>query len=340
LRQRLLISDISGHVISNAPNTHHAPAAWKSIAGTDERITELDLSYQQAAQARSKLTGADRTVDLRITDAYHWLLIPDQPDPARPVTWRELKADGSRDRLAECASDKLRQSDLLRVVHDARNIRYDLDQYLAGVWQNGHIAVGQLWAYHCRHPYLHTLRDRAVLDAGIRGVADLLTWDTEAFAIATGRDDASGRYLGLVIPHQDAIGLITDSTLLVRPELALAQRDKDHPGPPGGSMGGIGSGMDGDKADKDLPPPPPPPIEPKNTRFFGITRVSPERYARDLTRLSQEIIQQLAAPDGVELEIRVEISALNSDGYSDDKVRNVTENARTLKFETYGFEDR
>jgi hypothetical protein len=29
-----------------------------------------------------------------------------------------------------------------------------------------------------------------------------------------------------------------------------------------------------------------------------------------------------------------------ADGYPDDKVRNVTENARMLKFETYGFEDR
>jgi hypothetical protein len=78
---------------------------------------------------------------------------------------------------------------------------------------------------------------------------------------------------------------------------------------------------------------------PKNTRFFGVALISPERYARDLTRLSQEIIQHLAAPDGVELEIRVEISARKADGYPDDKVRNVTENARTLKFETYGFED-
>jgi hypothetical protein len=85
-------------------------ASWKSIAGTSERIAELDLSAQQAAQARGKLTSADRTVDLRITDAYHWLLIPEQPDPARPLTWSELKVDGSRNRLAERASDKVRPS--------------------------------------------------------------------------------------------------------------------------------------------------------------------------------------------------------------------------------------
>jgi hypothetical protein len=41
----------------------------------------------------------------------------------------------------------------------------------------------------------------------------------------------------------------------------------------------------------------------------GVARISPDRYARDLTRLSQEIIQHLAVPDGAELEIRVEITA-------------------------------
>jgi len=40
------------------------------------------------------------------------------------------------------------------------------------------------------------------------------------------------------------------------------------------------------------------------------------------------------------LEIRVEISARKASGFTDDKVRNGTENARTLKFETYGFEDQ
>lgn len=47
-----------------------------------------------------------------------------------------------------------------------------------------------------------------------------------------------------------------------------------------------------------------------------------------------------ATPEGVDLEIRVEISARTPDGYPEDKGRTVTENARTLKFETYAFENR
>ena len=71
----------------------------------------------------------------------------------------------------------------------------------------------------------------------------------------------------------------------------------------------------------------------RNTRYFGVYRVDPERYSRDLTRLSQEILQQLAALDGVDLEVTVEVHARREEGFTDDKVRVVSENARTLRFE-------
>lgn len=325
--------------------------AWKSIAYTDDRIIELGLSAQQANQARKRLKDADQAVSLRITDTYHWVIVPAQPLADRPVTWDVLRADGAKDRLGERASDKLVQADMLRTVHGARSIRYDLDNRLASVWQRGHVEVGELWNYYCRHPYLPRLRDREVLDQGVLGVADDLAWDVEAFAIATGYDSQTGRYLGLAVPHQDSIGQVTDRTLLVHPDLALLQREEEAaeraavtptPGtagtPPAGREGERPGGASGSPIAG--PEPVPQPTGPKNTRFFGVAKINPERYARDLTRLSQEIIQHLASPDGVELEIRVEIAARKSDGYPDDKVRNVTENARTLKFESYGFEDR
>ena len=328
--------------------------AWKDIAG---RVEELNLSAQQATQARTRLAAADKAVALRIADAYHWALVPVQPQPDRPVTWDVVRADGAKERLAERASDKLCQADLLRTVHGARSIRYDLDNRLPSVWEHGHVRVGELWGYYCRHPYLPRLRDRGVLDDGVLGVASELTWEAEAFAAATAYDEHTGRYLGLTIPHQDAFSQVTDQTLLVRPGLALAQRDKElaeraaaaggregsgsgteagQGGTNGQSSGtgtsaGTGSGSGG----RTEPPP-----GPKNTRFFGVASLNPERYARDLTRLSQEIIQHLAAPEGVELEVRVEITARKPDGFPEDKVRIVTENARTLKFESYGFEDR
>jgi hypothetical protein len=327
--------------------------AWDSIAGTEDRIRELNLSAQQAAQGRKRLKAADEAVALRITDTYQWLLVPVQPESDRPITWDVTRAEGSKERLAERASEKLRQADLLRTVQGARNIRHDLDTRLASVWQAGHVRVGELWTYYCRHPYLPRLRDRKVLDDGISGVSEEAVWDTEAFAIAAGYDEHARKYLGLAIPRQDVIGQITDQTLLVRPDLALAQRERElthrasTPGAPDEESGrspagalpetagssGTAPGTAGQPGTSKAP------AAPKNTRFFGVARISADRYARDLTKLSQEIIQHLAAPEGVELEIRVEITARKPDGYADDQVRNVTENAHTLKFETYGFED-
>ena len=86
-------------------------------------------------------------------------------------------------------------------------------------------------------------------------------------------------------------------------------------------------------------PGPAAPPAPRNTRFFGTVRLDPERYSRDFSRLYQEVIQHLAAPEGVDLEITVEITASKKDGFPDDKTRIVSENARTLKFDQYGFED-
>jgi hypothetical protein len=69
-------------------------------------------------------------------------------------------------------------------------------------------------------------------------------------------------------------------------------------------------------------------------------RLNPERFGRDINHLYQEVIQHLAAPPGVDLEITVEIQAVNKDGYSDTTTRTVSENARFLKFDQSGFEDR
>jgi len=98
--------------------------------------------------------------------------------------------------------------------------------------------------------------------------------------------------------------------------------------------------LPGVRAPPPQPSPGPPPDETAtNTRFFGVYRLDPERYARDLTRVSQEVLQQLAAVDGAKLEVTVEIQASAADGFPMDRVRVVLENARTLKFHQAGFDD-
>src|SRR5262249_22842692 len=84
--------------------------------------------------------------------------------------------------------------------------------------------------------------------------------------------------------------------------------------------------------------PPEPIAQIGNARFFGVFPVDPERYSRDLTRLSQEILQHLAADPDTELEVTVEIRAHRPQGFPDDKVRVITENASVLKFKPFRFD--
>ena len=343
--------------------------AWDYFAA-DEQIRTLEMPPQQVAQANKQLKDADETVWQRILRAYVWLLAPAQSVGGGGVVIDEIRADTAKERLAERASDRLRSADLLRGVQGPQNIRLNLEQYLQSVWSQGHIAVGKLWEYYCQYPYLPRLADRPVLETGILRVFDELTWNVDGFAVATGYVAATGKYTGLAIPLEDPPPSLSDSTLLVHPDRALAQRVAERTDAEArrvaaaeasaansGATGGAaitpvqgegtsptdqGTGTNGSvsvgsgiaPADFALVD-----SAPKNTRFYGTVRVKPERYVRDIGRLHQEVIQHLAAPEGAELEITIEISAVKRDGDPDDKVRIVSENARALKFDQASFED-
>ena len=125
--------------------------AWNDLAGSDEKIHTLDLPPQQAAQAQKRLKDANETVELRISGAYRWLLVPAQSVGA-PLAIDEIRAETTKDKLAERAADRLRNADMLRVVHGPQNVRLNLDQSLSSVWSTGHIQVGKLWEYYCQYP--------------------------------------------------------------------------------------------------------------------------------------------------------------------------------------------
>jgi hypothetical protein len=305
--------------------------AWSWVSSRQE---ELNLSPQQVKQVEANSKRSDEAVTARMAQAYHWALVPEQADPARPATIAVEKADGANDRLAERVTEKLNRLALLAGSVAARTIRLDLDQRLKTVWDRGHVSVGDLWSYYCRYPYLTRLRDRTVLDEGVRSTLTWVMWETEGFALADGYDEATGRYSGLTLPGGDSyFGQITDATLLVAPAVATQQIPVVVPDDPT---------VPEDPTVPDDPTVPrlDVPTPAANTRFFGVFTVDPERYGRDFTRLSQEVLQQLTSVDGVELEIHVEVHARRPAGFPDDKVRTVLENARTLRFDQSSFEDQ
>ncbi len=303
--------------------------AWQNIAS---RIEEMNLSPQQAKQATTRRDQANEGVTSRIAQTYIWAIVPEQPDPSKPIEWTVEKAEGQEASLAARASEKLVRAGLFTDIASPRMIRMDLDSKLSKAWESGHLNVGQLWAFYCSYPYLTRMKNRKVLADAIFESLSGMMFEQEGFALSEGFDSATGVYVGLVLPGgRSTFGAITDQTLLVKPEVAKGQLPEVITPPvdlPGGTTPVPTSVT-----------PAPGVVEPKaSTRFFGVYEVDPERYSRDLNRLSQEILQHLSSIDGVDLDITIEIHAAVKEGFAADKIRVILENARSLKFKNSSFE--
>jgi hypothetical protein len=74
------------------------------------------------------------------------------------------------------------------------------------------------------------------------------------------------------------------------------------------------------------------------TRFYGSVTLDASRVGRDAGRIADEVLSHLSGLVGSNVKVTLEIEASVPGGVSDEAVRIVTENARTLKFESHGFE--
>jgi hypothetical protein len=322
--------------------------AWNSIV--DDK--EVPLLPDQMTMAEKRRKNADETVLLRLTHAYNTVYYPIWDTKAGRIALQSANIDEDGAYIPDRVGTKLDNLDQLRSVMGPRVIRHDLEKKLPKVWEKGHVSFGDLWSYYCRFPYLGRLRNRKVLEDGVRRVFDEITGDVEGFALASEYDEESDRYIELVIPNSGEMpGPITDRALLVELKRAKTQRAQEErervelerrlrqdpePTPDGeGTSDQPGGGTGGPSPVPD--PAPTPAVE--NTRFWGTYDVNPERPARDLSRLSQDLLALLTAPDGVELEVSVHIEARRPEGFPDDTVMKVVENLGHLKVKGQ-FEDR
>ncbi|MGV2334825.1 MAG UNVERIFIED_CONTAM: hypothetical protein LVR18_12140 [Planctomycetaceae bacterium] len=154
----------------------------------------LNLDQFQSRQAETKKNGANEAVDLRIAEAYQWLIVPGQPDPKGEVDWTDLKVQG-HDSLATRAARKLKNEESLLTQMGAVRLRTELDRI--PLWAGNHVGIRQLSEYMARYLYLPRLRDEQVLIAAIRDGVNSSTWRADGFAYAECWDEGRNRYQGL-----------------------------------------------------------------------------------------------------------------------------------------------
>ena len=73
-------------------------------------------------------------------------------------------------------------------------------------------------------------------------------------------------------------------------------------------------------------------------RFHRTVSLNPTRVGRDAGRIAEEVIAHLTGLVGAEVSVTLEIEAALATGAPEQVVRTVTENGRTLKFTSQGFE--
>ncbi len=204
------------------------------------------------------------------------------------------------------------------------------------------MAVRQLVEDFARYLYLPRLKGPSVLVEAVQDGVALPTWDRESFAYADDYDEGTGRYRGLRAGQ--SVRLVAEDLrgLVVRPEVARRQMEQEAATAPGGQQtAGAGMGTPGTAGTQAVPggttgTVSAEPARPR--RFHGTVVLDPVRVGADAGRIAEEVISHLTALPGARVEVTLEIEADVPGGVPEHVVRTVTENARTLKFRTHGFE--
>ncbi len=303
--------------------------AWESIL-TDKE--SLDLTAHQIKQAETQKSAANSAIDAKLPEAYQWLLVPTQSKPQAKIEWQAIRLSGL-DSLATRASKRLRNDELMITALAGTRLKMELDRI--PLWRGDHVSMVQLSDDFSRYLYLPRLSSPAVLTEAVRDGVSLMTWQQETFGYADSYDETSERYRG--IRCGENISLFSpNSGLVVRSEKAQAQRTADQQQAALESTDSQPIPMT--STDAVTSNQPVVPVQTKPKRFHGSVNLDPSRVGRDAGRIAEEVLSHLVALDGATVKVTMEIEAVIPEGASDQVVRTVTENGRTLKFTSQGFE--
>ncbi len=301
--------------------------AWKEI---DDGWEALNLDAFQKNQAVAKKAEFDRTIDLRIGQTWIHALCPTQSGAAGGVTWEEVKVSGDEP-LAQRTADKLRKEELLVRALSPVRLRMELDR--VPLWRGNHVSVRQLVEDWSRYVYLPRVKDADAVVTAIREGVAMITWEKDGFAYADGYDEKAGRYqalrAGVQVLGIDPLGL----GLLVKPDVARRQMDAEAAEAPTAPTPTPGTHEPGMPAPPKLRAP-----EPQIRRFHGRVSLDPIRLGAGAAKIGDEVVSHLAGLMRADVKVTMEITVSLPDGASEQVVRTVMENCRSLKFDAQGFE--
>ena len=320
--------------------------AWDSIKADRE---SLNLDVKQTRETEQSVRRADEELDLKIQEAYNWLLYPSiDLNNSMDIAWAVERVEGGRESIVAKMARKLLSDDAAIQNWAPALLKMELDRIL---WkESDHIQVKQLWEYLCQYCYLPRLSGYSVLEnAIVRGLGS-----KEFFGIAAAF--SGGRYVDLSLGEQKAF--INASDLLVKAEVAETQIDRDieathtvaHKA--SGRSGAQDHGGDdvkfvapaietwrnGDDSTSEVSAVDATVLNRQKSAFHMVSKLNNTRVNRDIQSIMEEVVSQLNLI-GAEVELTFEVHARVADGIPPETVRALSENCTTLGVGDFRFSE-
>jgi len=299
--------------------------AWLSIK---KDSVDLNLDAAQNRDTDTNLARSKETVDLRIKETWCWLLVPyiDRNADMKTVIWENTRISGGTEDIVAKAAKKMAQNQTLIGKWSPALLLMELDNVL---WKDTDtIAVRKLWEYLCTYCYLPRLAGYAVLEECINEGLN----STEYFAYAAGVTEDR-----LIDLKYNQPCRVEQSGYLVKVARARKQIEATEAAKPP---------LTGEAARPYGPVVSPPPapegnedVQRLSTHFYMSAALDNTRINRDVQRLVEEVISQFTSTPGVQLTVSLEVDVKSLDGISPKTVRDISENCRTLKVKTFGFDE-
>lgn len=312
--------------------------SWASIV---DDTTVLNLDQQQIKEAGQNRSDADSRLNGALREAFKWVLAPAQE--AKPkgglteVFWEERAVPSGAQDVLDSVRKALEEQELLIPRWSPIHLKHVLQAWF---WREeaSDAKTADVWKAFCCYPYLPRLADRKVFEETIAAGAA----GRDFFGFATAKEDE--RYVGFVFGRPGSVYL-DQSSLIVTPDAARAQEEREASatggadgdgeaaGGDGKSTGGGSTGREHTGAGTGAEPPPR-----QMKRFHGSADLNAVTMGMDAAKIAEEIVQHFTAVYGTRVSIRLEVEAYSPQGLSDGVIRTVRENARSLGFSSAEFE--
>lgn len=324
-----------------APDTSRLPdlltavrmhKAWQDVS---ENRASYNLDQHNIRLAENNVRQQADTIARQINETYIWLLVPHQA-VGEPLEIEALKVNGSGT-LAERATKKASENDLLITGYAPALLRMQLDG--VPLWRDAdHVSVAQVFEDFTRYPYLPRLRDSQVFLAAVQDGPQQLNAEQDGFGYAESFDENTGRYVGLVL--HESVAQPTLTGLIVNYNAAQRQWQADKEAAERARGGGTGRDDD-DEAGKDDDTDTPlitSPRERNYTQFYAETIINPQRATKDVGIIADEVLAHFV-DHGTPVTVTITIESTKPDGFDETTRRIVTENAQTLAFRRFEFDE-